>query len=176
MKRSEIEPDKRFGWLSKGVQHRLAFALAAATGSELLLDEPTAGVDLFAHWELPEDISCFMQDGDRTIVFATHVIEEVRRVADYAVFHLDGVFLGLREKDALLEQRKTIWVDRGPVGDVPGAVEVEGGSPTHIVSDSPRETGEAPSVENIRIIRRGTLDPEEIPSRRMRRSKQGRGA
>jgi ABC-2 type transport system ATP-binding protein len=88
MKRSEIEPDKRFGWLSKGVQHRLAFALAAATGSELLLDEPPAGVEPFARRELPEDIFCFMQDGDRTIVFATHVIEEVRRVADYAVFHL----------------------------------------------------------------------------------------
>ncbi len=56
MKRSGIEPDKKFGWLSKGVQRRLAFALAAATGSELLLDEPTAGVDPFARRELPEDI------------------------------------------------------------------------------------------------------------------------
>ncbi len=55
-------------------------------------------------------------------VFATHVIEEVRRVADYVVFHLDGDFLGLHEKDALLEQRKTLWVDREPVGDVPGVV------------------------------------------------------
>ena len=63
-----------------------------------------------------------MQGGNRTIVFATHVIEEVRRVADYAVFHFDGVFLGLHEKDALLEQRKTLWVDREPVGDVPGVV------------------------------------------------------
>jgi len=103
-------------------------------------------------------------------------MEEVRRVADYVVLLLDGDFLGLHDKDALLEQRKTIWVDRGPVGDVQGAVEVEGGSPTHIVSDSPRETGEAPSAENIRIIRRGILDPEEIPSRRMRQSTEGRGA
>ena len=100
----------------------------------------------------------------------------MRRVADYVVFLLDGDFLGLHEKDALLEQRKTIWVDREPVGDVPGAIEVEGGSPTHIISDSPRETGEALSAENIRIIRSGTLDPEEIRSRLMRRSKEGRGA
>ena len=109
-------------------------------------------------------------------VFATHVIEEVRRVADYVVFHLDGDFLGLHEKDALLEQRKTLWVDREPVGDVPGVVEVEDGSPTHIVSDSPRETGEAPSAKNIRIIRSGTLDLEEILSHLMRRSKEGRAA
>jgi len=176
MKRSELEPDKKFGKLSKGVQRRLAFALAAATGSELLLDEPTAGVDPFARWELLENISCFMQDGDRTIVFATHVIEEVRRVADYAVFHLDGNFLGLYEKDALLEQRKTLWVDREPVGDALGVVEVQGGCPTHIVFDSPREAGEGPSAKNIRIIRSGTLDLEEMLSHLMRRSKQGRGA
>jgi ABC-2 type transport system ATP-binding protein len=103
-------------------------------------------------------------------------MEEVRRVADYVVFLLDGDFLGLHEKDALLEQWKTLWVDREPVGDVPGAVEVEGGSPTHIVSDSPRESGEEPPAGNIRIIRSGTLDLEEILSRRMRRSKGGRGA
>ena len=176
MKRSEVEPDKKFGWLSKEVQRRLAFALAAATGSELLLDEPTAGVDPFACRELLEDISCFMQDSDRTVVFAPHAIEEVRRVADYAVFHLNGDFLGLHEKDALLEQRKSIWVDREPAGVVPGVVEVEGGSPTLIISDSPQKTGEAPSAENIRIIRSGTLDLEEVPSRCMRRSKKGRGA
>ena len=33
LKRARIEPDKRFGELSKGVQRRLAFALALATGS-----------------------------------------------------------------------------------------------------------------------------------------------
>jgi ABC-2 type transport system ATP-binding protein len=103
-------------------------------------------------------------------------MEEVRRVADYVVFLLDGYFLGLHEKDALLEQRKTLWVNREPVGDVAGAVEVEDGSPTHIVFDSPRETGEALSAENIRTIRSGTLDPEEILSHLMRRGKEGRAA
>ncbi len=57
MKRSEIESDKKIGRLSKGVKRRLAFALVAATGSELILDEPTAGVDPFARRELLEDIS-----------------------------------------------------------------------------------------------------------------------
>ena len=39
-----IEPDKLFGEFSTGTQRRLTFALALATGSELLLlDEPTAG-------------------------------------------------------------------------------------------------------------------------------------
>jgi ABC-2 type transport system ATP-binding protein len=181
VKRTRIEPDKRFGELSKGVQRRLAFALALATGSEiLLLDEPTAGVDPFARRQMLEDVSRFMHDGHhgdrRTVVFATHVMEEVRRIADYVVFLADGDFLGLHEKDALLDRWKIFWVDREPEGDIPGVVEVEGGSPTRIVSDSPRETTEALCAENIRIVRSGTLDLEEILSYLMRRSKEGRRA
>jgi ABC-2 type transport system ATP-binding protein len=179
LKRMLIESDKEFGKLSGGMQRRLAFALAAATGSELLLlDEPTAGVDPFARRQILEDISRFMHDGtyegDRTVVFATHVMEEVRRIADYVAFLADGSLLGLYEKDALLERWKTFWLDREPEGDVPGLVEVEGGNPARIVSNSPHETAEALSAQNIRIVRSGALDLEEILSHLMRRSKESR--
>ena len=180
--RSRVDPDKRFGKLSRGMQRRLAFALALATGCELLLlDEPTAGVDPFARGEMLEDIYRFMHDDDRgsggrrTVVFATHVMEEVRRIADYVVFLVDGEYLGFYEKDALLEQWKTLWVDREPEGDVPGVVEVvESGSPTGIISDSPKETEEALRAQNIRIVRSRTLDLEEILAQLMRRRKEER--
>lgn len=179
LERMLIESDKEFGKLSGGMQRRLAFALAAATGSELLLlDEPTAGVDPFARRQILEDISRFMHDGtpegDRTVVFATHVMEEVRRIADYVAFLADGSLLGLYEKDALIERWKIFWVDREPEGDVPGLVEVEGGTPARIVSNSPHETAEALSAQNIRIVRSGALDLEEILSHLMRRSKESR--
>jgi ABC-2 type transport system ATP-binding protein len=178
VERLAIVPDKEFGELSKGVQRRLAFALAAASGSELLLlDEPTAGVDPFARREMLEDISRFMQDGDgRTVVFATHVMEEVRRIADYVVLLGDGEFLGLHEKDALLEGWKTLWVEREPEGSVPGVVEVESGSPARVVSDSPQESAGALFEERIRIVRSGTLDLEEILSHLMRQCKEERGS
>lgn len=175
VKRLDIVPDKKFGRLSKGVQRRLAFALALATGSELLLlDEPAAGVDPFARREMLEDISRFMHDGDtRTVVFATHVMEEVRRIADYVLFLADGEFLGLYEKDTLLEEWRIFWVNREPEGDVPGVVDVEGGSPARIVCDSLQETGQALFAQDIRIVRSGVLDLEEVLSHLMRQ-KQGR--
>jgi len=176
VKRLDIETDKKFGKLSKGIQHRLAFALTLATGSELLfLDEPTAGVDPFARREMLEDISRFMHDGDKTVVFATHVMEEVRRIADFVVLLVAGEFLGLHEKDALLEQWKIFWVDREPEGDVPGLVEVERGSLARLVSDSPQETAEALFAQNIQIVRSGALDLEEILSHLMRRRREGAG-
>ena len=174
LKRARIQTDKRFGELSKGVQRRLAFALALATGSELLLlDEPTAGVDPFGRREILEDISRFMEGGDKTVVFATHVMEEVRRIADYVLFLADGEFLGLYEKDTLLEEWRIFWVNREPEGDVPGVVDVEGGSPARIVCDSLQETGQALFAQDIRIVRSGVLDLEEVLSHLMRQ-KQGR--
>jgi ABC-2 type transport system ATP-binding protein len=67
----------------------------------------------------------------------------VRRVADYVAVLVDGEFLGFYEKDTLLQRWKTLWVDREPEGDIAGAVEVEGGSLTRIVSGSPEKTAEA---------------------------------
>jgi ABC-2 type transport system ATP-binding protein len=179
IKRARIEPYQKFGKLSRGVQRRLAFALAAASGSELLLlDEPTAGVDPFARREMLEDISRFMQGGvGRTVLFTTHVMEEVRRVADYVVLLVDGEFLGLHEKDALLEGWKALWVDREPEGDIPGVVEVlGGGTPTRIVSELPEETAEALSAEDIQIVRSGRLDLEEILSHLTRQKQERRRA
>ncbi len=179
IERYKVDPDKRFGKLSKGMQRCLAFALALATGGELLLlDEPTVGVDPFARRQMLEDISRFMRDGvndgdGRTVVFATQVMEEVRRLADYVAFLVDGEYLGLYEKDKLLEGWKTLWVDREPEEDIPGVVEVEGGSPTRIVSDSPKETEGTLSAQNIRIVRSGKVDLEEILSHLMRRHKEG---
>lgn len=177
LSRSEIEENKKFGKLSKGMQRRLAFALAAATGAELLLlDEPTDGVDPFARREMLEDISEFMHGGERTVVFATHVMEEVRRIADYVAFLVDGDFLGFYEKDALLEQWKVLWVEREPDGDVPGVVEVERGNPVRLVTDSPEETEDALAKENVRVVRSGTLDLEEILSHLMRRRTREKSA
>jgi ABC-2 type transport system ATP-binding protein len=177
--RYEVDPYKRFGELSTGVQRRLAFALALAKGTEiLLLDEPTAGVDPFGRGEMLQDISRFVHRGAgvKTVVFATHVMEEARRIADYVVLLADGKSLGVHEKGALLEGWKTFWVEGEPQAEVPGVVEVEVGSPTRIVTDSPDETAEWLSSENVRIVREGSVDLEKILFHLSRRSTERRRA
>ena len=168
--RSKIERGKKFRNLSKGLQRRLSFALAAATGADLLLlDEPTDGVDPFARREMLEEISAHVQDGEKTVLLATHVMEEVRRIADYVAFLVDGEFLGLFEKDALLEQWRNFWLNGEPQVGTPGIVQTEAGNPVRVVSDSPPETEKALARQNIRIVRSGALDLEEILGHLMRR-------
>lgn len=170
---SEIESGKKFRNLSKGMQRRLSFALAAATRAYLLLlDEPTDGVDPFARREMLEEIATHVQDGEKTVLLATHVMEEVRRIADYVAFLVDGDFLGLFEKDALLEQWKTFWLDRAPDAGTAGIVDVEAGNPARVVSDSPAETESALARQGVRVVRSGALDLEEILSHLMRGSRE----
>ena len=177
--RYEVDPYKKFGELSRGVQRRLSFALALAASPDLLLlDEPTAGVDPFGRKKVLEDISRFVHRdaGVKTVVFATQVMEEARRIADHVVLLADGKSLGLHEKGALLallDRWKTFWVEGEPGADVPGVVEIEAGSPTRIVAHSPDETAEWFSSRNVRIVREGSVDLETVFSHLSRAGAQG---
>lgn len=173
-----IGPDRPFEALSAGTQRLLIVALALAAGSELLvLDEPTAGLDPFARSRVLAGISRFTSDErhrERTVVFATHVMDDVRLIADHIAFLVDGELLGLFETGALLEGWLVFWPEREPEGDVPGMVELDSGDLVRIVSDSPGETAEALRARNIRVLRTETLDLEEILSHLMRRGAERR--
>jgi ABC-2 type transport system ATP-binding protein len=161
--RTEIPSGKPYGQLSKGMQRRVSFALARASNADLLLlDEPTAGVDPFARREMMDEISRFMQDGERTVLMATHVMEEVRRLCDYIVLVLDGRFIGLYEKDSLIEQWRSFWVDREPAGPVPGVMQVDPGTPVRLVTSEPEATRAALNEAGIQVVRTGPLDLDEI--------------
>jgi len=72
----------RFDWLSGGMKRRLLLARAMVTDPELLiLDEPTAGVDVQLRRELWEIIT-EMNDAGTTILLTTHYIEEAEELCD----------------------------------------------------------------------------------------------
>jgi ABC-2 type transport system ATP-binding protein len=74
--------DVRFDWLSGGMKRRLVLARAIVTDPDLLiLDEPTAGVDVQLRREL-WDIITAMNDAGTTILLTTHYIEEAERLCD----------------------------------------------------------------------------------------------
>ncbi|HSL01271.1 MAG TPA: ABC transporter ATP-binding protein [Rubrobacteraceae bacterium] len=170
----EERTNKRFGRLSRGEQRRLLFALAAATGADLLLlDEPTSGLDPLSRREMLDDILRFMDEGEnRAVVFSTHVMEEVRQIGDYVVVLVDGELRGPFEKEDILSRWKTFWVDREPEVGTPGVVEGKSGSPACIVTDSPEETERALDGQGVGILRSGSSALEDILAHLMRRRKE----
>ena len=78
------------GRLSGGQAQRLRFGLAIMGDPRLLiLDEPTVGMDVDARrrfWATMDDLT----DGGRTIVFATHYLDEADAFADRIVVLNDG--------------------------------------------------------------------------------------
>ncbi|MFB6284749.1 MAG: ABC transporter ATP-binding protein [Halobacteria archaeon] len=74
--------DTRFHWLSGGMKRRFMLARAMVTDPDLLiLDEPTAGVDVQLRHDLWEIITRLNQEGT-TILLTTHYIEEAEKLCD----------------------------------------------------------------------------------------------
>jgi ABC-2 type transport system ATP-binding protein len=93
---------KAFRKLSAGMQTKLSLALALSHDAELLLmDEPTAGLDLGFRRELLQQLSGVLQDARRSVLFSTHVTSDLERIADVITFVRDGEVVFTLPKDQL---------------------------------------------------------------------------
>ncbi|MBB2987388.1 ABC transporter ATP-binding protein [Terracoccus luteus] len=82
--------DRKVSKCSGGEQQRLRFALALLPDPRLLvLDEPTAGMDVTARRDFWDTMRADATAG-RTVVFATHYLEEADAFADRIVLVADG--------------------------------------------------------------------------------------
>lgn len=80
----ELSGDKKVGELSRGTQAKVALLLAMAYHPELLiLDEPTAGLDVVVRRDFLEGVIELIQEQGRTVFFSSHIVHEVERVADW---------------------------------------------------------------------------------------------
>jgi ABC-2 type transport system ATP-binding protein len=80
----------RTRWLSGGMKRRLILARALMHRPRLLiLDEPTAGVDVELRLELWHYVQRINQEGT-TILLTTHYLEEAEQLCDHIAFINDG--------------------------------------------------------------------------------------
>ncbi|SDR26323.1 ABC transporter ATP-binding protein [Natronobacterium texcoconense] len=82
--------NERFDWLSGGMKRRLLLARALVTDPDLLiLDEPTAGVDVQLRHDLWELVTELNEEGT-TVLLTTHYIEEAERLCDRVAIMNEG--------------------------------------------------------------------------------------
>jgi ABC-type glutathione transport system ATPase component len=91
--------------LSVGQQQRVAIARALALGPEvLLLDEPTSALDEGARRRIEELVADLNSGLGLTMVFISHDLSQVERVADRVVVLAEGESTGLWTREDFFSQ------------------------------------------------------------------------
>ena len=89
--------------LSRGMKIKLMLSIALSHNAELLiLDEPTSGLDPSMREEFVEVISDYMQDDRHTVLFSTHITQDLETIADYIVFIDNGEIVLALEKEEFI--------------------------------------------------------------------------
>lgn len=88
----DLAPKARISRLSRGQRAQVSLALAVAPDPELLiLDDPTLGLDPNVRRDFLESMIQIIQRRGRTILFSSHILGDVERVADRVGVMIDGV-------------------------------------------------------------------------------------
>ena len=103
----------RVSKFSFGMQKKLCIILALCRNADILiLDEPTSGIDPFDRNEIISLIQEYMLDENHTVIFSTHITEDLDKIADYIVMMDDGKITIDEEKDSLCQRFRIVNCDK----------------------------------------------------------------
>lgn len=126
-----VAPGQRVGELSRGERAGLNLALALAQCPELLiLDEPTLGLDVVAKRVFLDTLlEVTLDEPAVTIIYCSHQMDEIERVADNLVILEHGTLRYMSEPDTFCEQVR-LWGAAFPaktpeVWQLPGVLQVQ---------------------------------------------------
>lgn len=105
MSRWELPRDRPIAKLSGGQQQRLSIVRALAHGPDLLvLDEPVAALDPLGRRDFLRELVEQVLDRGTTVVFSTHILSDLERVAFNVAFMARGRLALQAPLDGLMEQ------------------------------------------------------------------------
>ena len=112
-----VNPLKKVKHLSGGQRKLLALAFALSHGAELLiLDEPTAGLDVVHRRALLDRLRAFVADGERSVIVASHVTDGLDEIAEDVHILSDGRLAMHEDRDDLQSRWKWIHFREGALG------------------------------------------------------------
>ena len=125
--RWQLPRNKLLAKLSPGERQRVAIVRALAPQPELLvLDEPASALDPVGRRELLREIASRAGESGTTVLFSTHIVSDLERVASHVAFLHDGRLLLHSELDSLKERNLRLHVPEAVAAqlrdDVPGEV------------------------------------------------------
>lgn len=108
---------------SRGMKVMLMFASVLARDTKLLvLDEATNGLDPVMRTEILKLLQEYVMDGERSVIFSTHILSDLEQIADYIYFIHRGRTVLYDAKDELIENFLLV---KGESADIPPALKKE---------------------------------------------------
>lgn len=122
-----LPANKALAKLSPGERQRVAIIRALAPRPELLvLDEPAAALDPVARRELLREIAERAGEAGTSVLFSTHIVSDLERVASHVAFMHEGRMVLQAEMDTLKERHLRLRIPAAAVdgfsGRVPGEI------------------------------------------------------
>ena len=109
LKRFDLPKNKKIGEFSRGMQMKLMLACAFSHNAKLLiLDEPTSGLDPVTRDEFLEILQDYIKDGERSVLFSTHITSDLEQVADYITLVNQGNMIFTGSMEDLLDSYRLI--------------------------------------------------------------------
>jgi ABC-2 type transport system ATP-binding protein len=91
LRQFQLDPSQKIKAQSQGQQAKTGLLAALAYRPALLiLDEPSSGLDPVVRREILEVIVRMVAEEGRTVLFSSHLLDEVQRLADYVVMLQNG--------------------------------------------------------------------------------------
>jgi ABC-2 type transport system ATP-binding protein len=146
VERLALDPRAKIRTLSRGTKAKVALALAVGARPEvLLLDDPTAGLDPLVRREVLEGILAAIHDEGGAVVYASHLIHDLERVADRVVYldagriRLEGSLDALRRR---VRRLAAVFASDPPdLPHFPGLLDQRADGRTLVVIAEEREDG-----------------------------------
>lgn len=103
LNRFDLPVKQEIGSFSKGMKVKMNFAIALAHHAELLLlDEATSGLDPVMRDDVLDLLLDFVQSEKHGVLFSTHIMSDLSKIADYIAFLHEGKLLFFKSKDELI--------------------------------------------------------------------------
>ncbi|NLP35768.1 MAG: ABC transporter ATP-binding protein [Clostridiales bacterium] len=119
IKRFNLPETKILKEYSRGMKMKLSIVIALSHHAKLLiLDEATSGLDPMVREEILDIFLEFMQDEEHTILFSSHIISDIEKIADYVTFIHKGNIVFSKNKDDLIYQHGLIHCKKDEVNQI----------------------------------------------------------
>jgi ABC-2 type transport system ATP-binding protein len=165
----DLDPKQRIRTLSRGQTARVCLLLALAHRPELLvLDEPSSGLDPVVRRDILAAIVQTVADEGRTVLFSSHLLDEVERLADRVAILHEGRVLLEGELDAIQESFRRITLRfEQPFSEAPsilGAIEYRGSGHewTYVCRGDREQLIQAAKTVKAEVVHEASVSLDEI--------------